>query len=932
MKSGKTMKNDPAERLPQYENLLSTKFEIPVLHSRIVRRDRLTSLFQAGRPDTLVVAPTGYGKTTLLVEWLYTMLSPDWRTTWITLDTENNSPATFWTYIAAGLQKSFPGSDFSFNRIAQYIENPETVSALNPLFNEIARIPQLIYLILDDYQVITDDHIHQSVSYLFEHQPDNLHVILSSRSIPPIPLSRLRAQRKLLEITARDLAFTSQESRMYLSEVLPLELDSEQINSVIRLTEGWIAGLQLISSIIKNGSLPSIYIPADLAGEPEVIAYILEETINQQPAEIQEFLISVSILPELCAPLCDSLLNRTDSDQLIQQIIKSNLFLYPAEDNKDWYICHPLFSQALQSYLLTTQPDRWRELHQKAFVWLRDHGYLQKAVPHALALGDLDSTADVIESCAQQAFIDSNITEVVNWVNCFPENSIFNHPHLGIFYAMANCMLGHAHLIEPKLKMIEHSLENPGANHLSPDEVKDLRWEIRMVRAMAECKYGDSERGIKGIDELINTAPEKDPYFSVLMASFLGESSLQANHLDLAISGFQRSFQIAAKHNYPLTMLYAHCGLARTYKHQGRLFEAELEYQRSLDMAIQANMDVDVLAFTQASLIDIALERNEQNESAAWVNSIVKNLNRLEDSLIQWEYRALTLVYLARYYLCHGDIQQAHYYFGIVNQFFTEHQQPEAYWPIEYINLQIRLWIVEGKLEEGINWIAERIRILKASNHAVPVELTAYGKILMTAGKMDQAAAILDEAEKMASTTGRGEVLLEVYVLQALIDHSNGDQQPAMQRIEKAMQIAAPQGYAWMFIAEGEPMKQLLSQYLEAITRQHAVNHSPREAFFLQRLISEFNHSTLLPCVHSSEPAIHTALISPMNEPLSNREVEVLELVAAGKSTKEIAADLKISINTAKTHIRNIHQKFGTNSKKALLDLAEEVLNQLKKA
>lgn len=925
------MKSDFTERFPQINNLLGTKFEIPALHSRIVRRERLTSQFQAGRPVTLLVAPTGYGKTTLLVEWLYTLLSPDWRTSWVTLDVENNSPGSFWTYICAGLQKAHPTSDFSIRQMDRFLSNPDDLAGLNSILNEIVKIPQLIYLILDNYQVITADPIHQSLNYLLDHQPDNLHLILSSRTMPPLSLSRIRAQRRLLEMTPRELAFTPQETRMYLSEIFPLDLTAEQLTEIIHLTRGWIAGLQLVAAAISSGTFPPFYKTADLAARPEIMTYILEEIVYQQPPEMQRFLIETSILPEMCAPLCDFVLDWQKSDQILQQLVQSNLFFYPAEDSKDWATTHPLFSEALQSYFLATAPDRWRSYHQKAFTWLLNQGLLQKAVQHALALGELDPSADVIESCAQQAFIDSNVSEVIHWVNIFPEEALSRHPRLGIFYAMANCMLGNVHLIEPKLKIIERQLQDPEGHPFSPEQGRELILEIQMVRAMEECKYGDSDRGMEQIQHLLDKVPEKDSFFKVMLASFLGESSMQENQLEISIPAFQKALQIAVKYDYALMQVYSRCGLANACKRQAKLYEAELEYQRALDMAVQMNLEADVIAYLQACLLNIAIDRNEQEEAAARVQAIERNLEHLESGSLQWEYRALTLIHLANYHLRSGNIQPASSYFDQVTQLFREHHQPEDYWPVEYIRLQVQFWRMSSHFEEGERWLLNRIRILEAAGHTAPAELTGYAHLLLASGRTEKAAEILHQAVRIAESTGQNEILLEDDLLQAILFKEKADEDSALKAIEKAVQIAAPQGYAWFFIAGGEPIKQLLDMFLDRRTRTPSSGHSQREDFFLQRLISEFDLRPPAAPVPPGESPVYTALITPINEPLSNRETEVLERIANGKSAKEIAADLHISVNTAKTHIRNIHRKFGTISKKSLLNQAEEVLQQMKK-
>ncbi len=921
------MESEILTETQSYDDLLATKLEIPLLGSRIVTRRRLTGLLQTtiDRQVTIIVAPTGYGKTTLLGDWLAVGNIANRRIAWVSLDLFDNNLHRFWNYIIAALQKVYPRLRLNSSGMNRPAQDSIKYDQLNHIINEIVKFSHPVCLVLDDYQVINDEQIHQEVSYLIDHQPKNLHLILSSRVTPPLMLSRLRAQGRLLEISAPDLSFTVQEVNVFLSNVMNLTFNYEQAAALKDATEGWIAGLKLAAiSLQRHPDFQRLL--SDLpGGNRQIVEYLTEEVLSQQDVLVKDFLLKTSILSELSAPLCDALLDRSDSHDMLRKIERANLFIVPLDNRRRWFRYHHLFAEILQSHLRESYPDSIAELQQRACSWLHQNGYPDKAVSHALAAGDLESAAQIIDTSALQAVIVFDLTKLTQWINRFSSDLLSKRPRLGIYSALANYLMGQMDNVEPKLAALEQALERTGQNQVPVEDEQLVRWEIKALRAVVQCFSEDVKQGIVNILELRKDQPKKDVYFYGLMTHCLAEAYTWNNPLKMAVEEYEKGCQFAIVNGLQIEYAYSQSELAHLRKMQGHLKESEQEYKHLLDYSIQANMNIQILAFAQTGLAEIALERNELKTAGQWMKEVIEQFEWIEFASRLWVRPEWLHLRLARYYLALDDLQSAVDHFQNALRGFKENRYVVPFLSSDLIDIQVRIWAASGELNDLTRSFQEEIATLNPFGKSNIAEKTALVRIKLAQSHPDHALNLLDELEQAAHGSGMGERLIEIMILKALAQQMNAQNMQALHSIETALLLAEPEGYMHLFLAEGKPLKILLGEYLRTAEEIPPQAGRPSNTGFARQVLAAYETIGSVSHYHPLQKSEPDPVVStPLLEPLTERELEILHLLAAGISTKEMTTHLVISLSTAKTHLRSIYRKLGVHNRKMALERAKE--------
>ncbi len=908
----------------QLGDLLATKLDIPLLNYQIVQRGRLTSRLQGEIENgvTLVIAPAGYGKTTLLVEWLSEALPSFWRAAWVTLDLFDNTPLRFWSYVAAAIKRVYPR--LRFNPLDLFQNGGELdLIGLNPLFNEIAQMPEPLCLILDDYHSVTDVKIHQSLDYLISHQPNNLHLIIASRVVPPIPLSRLRTKHQLLEVTSADLSFTMDEAEAFIKDVMALDMQHDQVARLVEATEGWIAGLQLAALSSQSQGGFRYDRENQSAGFAKAFDYLAEEVLNQQSSEIKEFLLKTSILNELSAPLCNDLLGRTDSSELLDRIVRANLFIQPIDNRLNWYRYHSLFADVLRVQLERTSPGITRELHRKACIWLSENGYPDKAVIHAVAANDLERAAEIADACAFQAIVEADLTSLVDWVAYFSDDLIAKHPNLGIHYVLASFELGRFEQIEPKLQIVEQALQKAKQeNRFVPDEPY-LKWEVSALRAVMNCLCQDYERCICEIIDLQRDTPKADKYFYGFMNFNLAEAYELFIDLQAAAGALEEGRNFAWRNKHVLQSVHTSCGLARIRKYQGRLKDAAEEYRHALDLTVSQTLDESACLFAQCGLMGIALERNELPADLAPLKEWLQKIDPIDISTLPWHYGVILNLRLAKFHLYVGDRERGNLFLQqarkkILHSF-------EWIYTSEVTDVLVGYWLADGRAAEADVLLTEELASFTLTRIAKATRQAALGRIYLAQHKFSQAEQALLEMLVEIGDTDSNERRLEGLILLAQAQQAKGDLDLAIETIARAVQLAAPEGYIRIFTLEGEPVRDLLEAYLSIYLDGGAGKDKAGQADYLRKLIAAFDPFSVKVSPSSTKCRIKTSFVAPVAEPLSEREIEVLGLLAAGKPTKEIAAVLMISVNTTKAHLKSIYRKMGGHSRRMVIERAREL-------
>jgi LuxR family transcriptional regulator, maltose regulon positive regulatory protein len=908
------------------DDLLATKLEIPLVSSCIVPRRRLTDVLKTGmeRRLTTLTAPTGYGKTTLLAEWLSGILLHDWRVVWVTVDSFDNEPFRLWSYIAAGLSKAYPRLHFDPHRWFRDQLDNSRFAALTRLINEIAQIPYRLVLVLDDYQWITADVVHQEIRYLLDHQPKNLHLLISSRVTPPFHLSRLRAQRQLIEVTSKDLSFTLQEASNFFACVMKVDLDQAQATALHTATEGWIAGLQLATVSLQGRPDRQSFIDSLPGGNRQIYEYLIEEVLDQQDPAVRDFLLKTSILSEFCAPLCDAILEQANSRELLNRVQQANLFVVPLDERQYWYSYHRLFADTLQRYLRDSYPELISELHRRACQWLQQNGYPDKAVSHALAYGDLEQAASILDACAMQAVIGFNLAQLSQWIGRFSDDLISQRPQLGIYHALANYLLQRFEKAEQNLSALEQILNKSVENGIHVEDEAYIRWEIAVLRSSIECFRGD-DASFATIIGLMQNPPEKDVYFYGFMFHYLAEGYAVRGDLAAAVDSYVRGCQFALDYRLVMEYCYSLTELAFVRKMQGHLRDAERDYLNLLEYAQRFNLRSDVIAFGKTGLADIALEQNRMEQASGYIQWVIDHFNQIETSPLSWLRQEWLLARLAKYSLEIRDLRNAQLYFEKAMVGFRGNRQIVHYICAELIDIQVRIWSLTGELaSRDLNFL-EQITFLDPLGKSIPAIQAAKARYALAQGNPGMALRIFSDWVPQLQEAEMNERLIEAEVIHALAWQATGNLSAAMQALHQALSIAAAEGYRRFFTDEGSSMKTLLELYCQQPPADEERGSREANVQLARSLIAELGRQLVPTAAVPADAQPATNLVYPLAEPLSQREAEILRLVVAGKTTKEIAVALAVSLNTTKAHMKSLYRKLGAHTRAALLQRAKDL-------
>jgi LuxR family transcriptional regulator, maltose regulon positive regulatory protein len=894
-------------------DLLAIKMESPAVNLPVLSRINLIDLLTKSMnvQVTLVTAPTGYGKTTLLSEWLRVSNQKDRLNTWVSLDSNDNSIMRFWSYIIASILKAYPKFNFNTQKYLRSDYDSGDQSTLNPLINEIGMIPAKINLILDDFQTIKNPDIHSGMEYLIGHQPQNLHLTILSRISLPFPISRLRAQEQLIEINAADLSLSLDETRNFLTEIRGMNLSPSQVSRLHAATEGWIAGLKLVSLSLKDKSQFHIAHGGITENNPQLLEYLTEEVLNQQDETISDFLLKTSIFSELNPEFCDSVLDKTNSQKLIEEIDLRKLFLVPIDQNHYWYRYQSLFRRNMAILLQRKQPEIIPELHRKASAWLEQHGYPDKAVIQALAIDDFDTAARILDDWSMTAIKNLDLASLVNWISTIPEEFFRKYPRLGINYALACHMIFRPEKGDGTLSLAEKTLTAEIEKNPRDRNLQESLWRINAIRLIRKRMQEKNREIIYQIEDCINHAPENDTDFYGLLNHSLAEAYETINDYEPAAKAYQSALSFSLENNLHIEYIHSLSGLARIRKIQGNLSEAESLYRQGLEFYEKHNLDMSARTYLLTGLIDVDIDRDDAGKDAPYVQEIVGSYEAIEAGNLPTHYFSLLTYRLIRYFLCIHDYNRAEYYYRHI----LKHDAGFIFLFDFYEQLLIQVDF-ERDGNNFKNLPAEHqllIQKLKELEHPQPVQMVPLAGLALARKRMDDTLNILRQAIPLYSAEGAKDLLLQAQVMLAETLLLQDDIPHAIEVLLGAVHLASKEGYLYIFLNKGETLNQALIQ-LESILEDH---HPDKP--FVERLV--YAQAYALPQETGVQAPVGP-FVTYSDISLSERENQVLELLAAGKTAKEISAILIVSKNTAKAHIKNIYKKFGEHSRTSVIQKA----------
>lgn len=879
--------------------LLETKLFIPPPPAGLVPRQRLVDRLNLGlsRKLTLISAPAGFGKTTLLADWVDRCQIP---VAWLALDDGDGDIVRFLTYLVAALRTQFPTLGADALDLIQSLQGVPPDAALIALLNDIAQLQGGCALVLDDIHLVNSQAVHEALAFQLEHQPPQLHLIMSTRADPPISLSRLRAQGQLVEIRAADLRFTTAEAAAFLGQATGLALTRADVEALLGRTEGWAAGLQLAALSMQGREDIAAFIAAFTGSHEYVADYLQDEVLNLQPERIQRFLLQTSVLDQLSGPLCEAVTGESGGQQTLERLWERNLFLVSLDDERRWYRYHRLFADLLRQRLGRTQPELIPSLHQRASEWYEAHGYPGEAIEHALEAGDHVRAARLIESNAEETLMRSEVITFVQWVEQLPDQMVKDNASLQVYYAWALLLSGRP------LERVELWLADVGVPaDAIPPPVLTLYAYVAILQAR-EARAAELAR------LALQKLPEDDRFLRGFALWLLNVASLRAldvssgaRVLDETVSKVQESGNL-------LLATLALCNLAELRLSQGKLQEAQTIYRRALDLATDAQgQRLPIAGQALIGLGELAREWNDLAEAEALLTEGIALTCRWAEPAAIDGYLILVRVKQAL-----GDEKAV---WELLDEAMSIARAFDATelddWMVGLI--QVRTWIMHGQLDRAREWF-EELSVDKGDAFApIADDATAegrrrkyerllYARLLLAEDRPAEALSALKTALPILEARGRIRALMEALILMALAYQALGDQQQALNTLARVLQLAEPGEHVRTFVDEGPAMARLL--YRAA---------SEEVTAYAGRLLAAFPLAERQPVVQAPEAA--------SIQPLSPREREVLELIAKGRTNQEIAEALVVSLSTVKVHTRNIYQKLDVKNRTQAVSRAQSL-------
>ena len=903
--------------------LLATKLYIPKWRPGLVSRPRLIERLNQGaeRKLTLISAPAGFGKTTLLAEWLTTAPAGERPAAWISLDQSDSDSTLFWTYFIAAAQTIHPGVGANALALLHSPQPSPVEAALTSLINEVNAIQDGVTLVLDDYHVIESQPIHQSLAFLLDHLPPQLRLIIASRSDPPLPLAGLRGRGEVAELRAADLRFTPEEAAAFLNNVMGLGLAARDAAALEMRTEGWIAGLQLAALSMQGRENVSSFVRSFAGDDRYIVDYLVEEVLQRQPERVRGFLLQTAILDRLTGLLCDAVTDQEGGSGMLEVLERGNLFVIPLDNKRQWYRYHHLFAAALQVHLKKEQPDRVPDLHRRASAWCERHGLSAEAIRHALAAGDFERAAMLVElawSGMHRTYQDSRWR---SWVETLPDELIRARPVLSVGHAWALLNAGELEHGEARLRDAERWLEPTDASSLGTEapaagvvvvdetEFRFLPATIAAARAFHAGALGDVSGAVRHGQRAVRLSPSDDHYARGRAVALLGLAYWASGDLDAAYRTFadgMATIRLVDRHQQLLTIA-ATAILAEIRVAQGRLHEAARTFGESIDLATgHGEPAPPATAILYAGLSEIHRERNELKAAAQLLQRGAELGERVVSRDPPW------LVARSRLQATHGDYSGA---LGLLDEAERLHQREPVPDVRPIAALRVRLWIAQGRLAEARAWARERdLSVDDDLAYLHEFEHITLARVLIARYRSDrddrsihEATELLERLLKAAEAGERFGSVIEILIEQALAHEARGDIPAALALLERAVALAEPEGYVRIFVDEGEAMRDLL----------HRVAAQGAAGAYARRLLSAFSEPT--------RSVAFPAGTAGQVEPLTPREIEILRFIAAGMRNQEIADHLFISLATVKRHIANVYGKLGVSHRTEAVARANEL-------
>src|SRR6476661_7137908 len=810
--------------------LLETKLHVPRWRRNLVARSRLSERLSRGAESalTLVSAPAGFGKTTLLAEWLAVAAAGGRSVAWLSLDQRDNDPALFWTYLVAALNTGAAGGGPGALSLLQPPQPPGE-AGLVALLNDLDAILNDVVLVLDDYHVIDARDVQDALAFLLEHLPPQIHLVIASRTDPPLPLARLRGRGELAEIRAADLRFTPGEAAAYLNEVMGLALTAADVAALEGRTEGWIAALQLAALSMQGREDTTAFIDGFAGDDRYIVDFLAEEVLQRQPEHVQHFLLQTSILDRLSGPLCDAVTGQDGGKAKLAALERGNLFLVPLDDRRQWYRYHQLFADVLHARLRDEQPDDVPELHRRASGWHEQNGEPSEAIRHALAAGDFGRAADLIELAIPAMRRNRQEAAVHRWLELLPDEVVRVRPVLSVGFAGALLAGGEFEGVEARLRGAERWLDGatgtgqgsqaPAAEMVVVDdaEFRRLPAAIELYRAAQALVRGDGPGTVRHARRALELSSADDHLGRASAAALMGLASWASGDLEAGYSGYAECMAGLRRAGHIADTFGCAIALADIRRTQGRLGEAMRTYEQALQRASQPGGSV--LRGTADMYVGMSEIHRERDDLPAATRRLLRSQD-LGEHMGLPQNRHRWRVAMARIREAEGDLGGALDLLNEAERLYVGDFFPNVR-PVPA--LRARVWIAQGELGEALGWARERglsaeddLSYLREFEHITLARvLLAQYTAERAERSVQDATGLLERLLRAAEEGQRTGSVIEILVQQALARQARGDVRAALASLQRALTLAEPEGYVRIFVDEGPPMAALLSAFMK---------------------------------------------------------------------------------------------------------------------
>jgi LuxR family maltose regulon positive regulatory protein len=897
--------------------LLETKLHVPRRRRELIARPRLSERLSRGAESalTLVSAPAGFGKTTLLTEWLAAAAADGRSVGWLSLDERDNDPASFWTYLVAGLQTAAPGVGAGALALLRSARSPVD-AVLATLLNALHAVPDDVVLVLDDYHVIEAHDVQEGMAFLLEHLPPQIHLVIAGRADPALPLARLRGRGELVEVRAADLRFTPDEAVAYLNGVMGLLLTARDVAALEERTEGWIAALQLAALSLQGRDDAAAFIAGFAGDDRYIVDYLVEEVLQRQPDHVRTFLLRTSLLSRLNGSLCDAVTGQDGGKARLEALDRGNLFLVPLDDRRRWYRYHHLFADVLQAHLLDEQPDDIPDLHRRASAWYEQNGEPSEAIHHALAGEGFGRAADLVERALPALRQGRQEATLRRWLEALPDELIRVRPVLSLAYAGTLLIHGEQDGVERRLRDAERWLDareeaveassSAAAVVVDGAVVRSVRGGIAVYRAAQARMRGDVAGTMTYARRVLDLVGEDDPLERGSAAGLLGLAYWTTGDLESGHRWWADAVANLEKAGHHSDMLGGALALADIRIAQGRLHEAMSTYERGLRVATAQGPPV--LRGAADMYVGMSGLLRERNDLGAALQHLLTSRELGEHAGLP-QNRHRWRVAMARVREAEGDPDGALDLLDAAEGVYVGDMFPDgkpiAAW-------RARVWIAQGRVGEALGWVRERgLSVDDDLGYLREFEHITFARVLLARytaeraeSSMHEATRLLERLLRAADDGARTGSVIEVLVLQALADQTRGDIPAALVALQRALALAEPEGYVRIFVDEGPAMAALL----RAVAKQGTAPS------YVRRLLAALD-----------APEDGTPLRQGLIDPLSARELDVLRLLGTDLGGPDIARELVVSLNTVRTHTKNIYAKLGVNNRRAAVRRAAEL-------